>query len=61
MIWTRSSRCASDDPVCVEVALPADRDDQTVAVRDGKRGWRSPILETSPAAWRLFVRGLSVE
>lgn len=54
MRWKRSSRCNWEPPQCVEVAIA----DHGVAIRDGKRAGRGPILEVSVPAWEGFIAHL---
>ncbi len=51
--WTRSSKCAADQPSCVEVASHADQ----VLVRDSKNPATDNVQVYSRAEWAAFLAG----
>jgi hypothetical protein len=56
--WTKSSRCAADQPSCVEVASIKGMNGPSVLVRDGKNGDPSAVQIYSADEWRVFLDGV---
>lgn len=53
-VWRKASRSGSSGDNCVEVATNVTG---VVAVRDSKNP-DGPVLEISPAQWRVFLAGI---
>jgi hypothetical protein len=53
--WLKSSFCAADEDMCVEVRFLENGD---VEIRDGKLGTDSPVLQYTADEWRAFDAGL---
>jgi hypothetical protein len=49
--WRTSSYSGANGGNCVEVASPGG----VVAVRDTKQDGTGPVLQFTPAAWRVFA------